>query len=254
TGDDVQDAGWDPGLERELTEPDRGQRGVRGGLEDGGVAGSQRRRDLPRGHEDREVPRHDQPDDTDWLAQREVETRLGHRDRLAVDLVRGTRVVVEDEARTHDLAAGAADRLADVAALEPGQLFAVLLDQIGELGERPATLAGGPVRPAGSVVERRARRGHGAVHVLAATQRRRGDHPASGRVDHLECLPVRGVHRFAADHHPGGRRSVGCGGVGRALIDGHWWWILVIWLGTADGKRFVSRWYAAPGRRSRTGR
>src|SRR6185369_5278248 len=98
TGDDVQDAGRNPGLERELTEPDRGQRGVRGGLEDGGVAGGEGGCDLPRGHEDREVPRHDQPNDTDRLAQREVETRLGHRDRLAVDLVRGTRVVVKDEA------------------------------------------------------------------------------------------------------------------------------------------------------------
>ena len=36
-----------PGLERELAEPDRGQRRVRRGLQDRGVAGGERRRDLP---------------------------------------------------------------------------------------------------------------------------------------------------------------------------------------------------------------
>ena len=114
-----------PGLERQLAEPDRRQRRVRGGLEDRGVAGGERRGDLPRGHQEREVPRHDQPDDADRLAQGEVEARLRDRDRLAEDLVRGAGVVVEDEARADDLAARAGDRLADVAALELGELLAV---------------------------------------------------------------------------------------------------------------------------------
>ena len=74
-GHDVEDAGRDAGLERQLAEPDRGQRRVRRGLEDRGVAGGQRRRDLPRGHQDREVPGHDQPDDADRLAQGQVDAR-----------------------------------------------------------------------------------------------------------------------------------------------------------------------------------
>ena len=60
------------------------------------------------------------------------------------------------------------DRLAAVAALQPGELLAVLLDQVGELGERPAALAGGPVRPALALLERRLRRGDGAIDVARA--------------------------------------------------------------------------------------
>ena len=48
SGHDVEDAGRDARLERQLAEPDRGQRRVRRRLQDRGVAGGQRRRDLPR--------------------------------------------------------------------------------------------------------------------------------------------------------------------------------------------------------------
>ena len=65
------------------------------------------------------------PHDADRLAQGQVEAGLGDRDRLAEDLVRRAGVVVEDEARPDDLAARARDRLADVAALELGELLAV---------------------------------------------------------------------------------------------------------------------------------
>jgi hypothetical protein len=54
-------------------------------------------RHLPRGHQDREVPRHDEPDHADRLAQGEIEAWLGDRDGLAEDLVGGAGVVVEHE-------------------------------------------------------------------------------------------------------------------------------------------------------------
>ena len=146
-GHDVEDAGGDARLERQLAEPDRRQRGVARGLEDRGVAGGERRGDLPRGHVGREVPRHDQPDDADRLADRQVEAGLRDRDRLAEDLVRGAGVVVEDEAHADDLAARRRDRLADVRRLELGQLLGVLLDEGRELRQRPAALAGRPVSP-----------------------------------------------------------------------------------------------------------
>ena len=46
-----------PGLERQLAEPDRGERGQLGRLEHHGVAGRQRRREAPAGDRHREVPR-----------------------------------------------------------------------------------------------------------------------------------------------------------------------------------------------------
>ena len=132
-------------------------------------------RDLPRGHQQREVPGHDQADHADRLAQGQVEPRLRHRDRLAEDLVRGAGVVVEHEAHPGDLAARSGDRLAHVPALELGELLGVLLDQGGELGQRPPALAGRPGRPALALVERPPGGGHGAVHVGRATERRGRD-------------------------------------------------------------------------------
>jgi predicted small secreted protein len=58
-GDDVDDAGRQVGLLADLGEEQRGQRRGLGRLEDHGVAAGQRRGDLPREHQQREVPRDD---------------------------------------------------------------------------------------------------------------------------------------------------------------------------------------------------
>ena len=57
------------GLGDEPGQAQRGQRGLLGGLEDHAVAGSERRTELPRGHQQREVPRDDLPDHAERLAQ-----------------------------------------------------------------------------------------------------------------------------------------------------------------------------------------
>src|SRR5262249_3812784 len=51
-----------PRLRHELGEAQRAQRRLLGGLKDRAVAGGQRRAELPRGHQQREVPRDDLPD------------------------------------------------------------------------------------------------------------------------------------------------------------------------------------------------
>ena len=78
-----------------------------------------------------------------------------------------------------------------------------VLDQGGELGERPAALAGRPGRPALAVVERRLGRLDGAIHVGRAAERRGRDDLAGGRVDDVERLAVGGIDGLAADDHPG---------------------------------------------------
>ena len=68
TRDDVEHPLGQPGLLRELGELERGERRQGRGLEHHGVAGGQRRRDLPRREQERKVPRHDRADHPDGLA------------------------------------------------------------------------------------------------------------------------------------------------------------------------------------------
>ena len=65
SGDDVDDARRELGLLEDLREQQRRQRRRLGGLEHDGVPARERRRDLPRGHEQREVPRDDLPGDAE---------------------------------------------------------------------------------------------------------------------------------------------------------------------------------------------
>src|SRR5690606_10770282 len=56
-GDDVDDTGRQADLAAQLREAERRQWRVLGGLQDNGVTGGDGRRDLPREHEQREMPR-----------------------------------------------------------------------------------------------------------------------------------------------------------------------------------------------------
>ena len=84
-GDDVDHAGREADLGRELREPQRGQRRRGVGLEHDRAAGGERRRELPRRHRQRVVPRHDLPGDADRLLQGVEEERAADRVRAAGD-------------------------------------------------------------------------------------------------------------------------------------------------------------------------
>ncbi len=133
---DVEDALGDPRLERELGEQQRRQRRQLGRLQHDGVAAGESGSELPGGDVEREVPRGDQPDDAERLTEGEVDA-AGDGDRLAEVLVDGAGVVVEDLGDHADLAPRAADRLADIARLDPRQLLGVLLDERGEPAQEP---------------------------------------------------------------------------------------------------------------------
>ncbi len=127
-GDDVEDAFGDVCFERQFGEPENGKRRQLGGLENDGIAACERRADLPARDVEREVPRHDEADDAERLAERRRHA-AGGRNRVAVVLVDCAGVEVEDLRHHADLAAGARDGLADVLRLDPGKLFVVLLDE-----------------------------------------------------------------------------------------------------------------------------
>ena len=119
-GDHVQHALGQARLERQLAEAQRRERRLLGRLEHDRAAGRQRRRDLPRRHQQREVPGDDLPAHADRLLARvAVHVRLGDRQRLAGDLGRPAGEVAQvlgGERHVH--APGELDRLAVVERLE----------------------------------------------------------------------------------------------------------------------------------------
>jgi hypothetical protein len=213
-GDDVDDAGRQVGLPADLGERQRGERRGLGRLEDDRVAAGQGRRDLPREHEQREVP-------GDHLAGH------AHRPRVrpvagVAELVGPARVVEEVRRDQGEVdVAALADRLAVVDRLEHRELAGPLLDEPGDAVQVLAPLAArqlGPhvgVRPAGG--------GDRPVDVARPGRHDLGQHLFGGRVHRLERRAVDRVHHVAVDEQPVRRGDVddraGLGG-GRVL-EGH---------------------------------
>ena len=86
---DLQDVLWKPSLECEFTNAHRGERGQLGGLNNNGVSGGQRRCHTPAHDRHREVPRDDDTDNAQWLAEGDINTTR-HRDLMAEQPFRGT--------------------------------------------------------------------------------------------------------------------------------------------------------------------
>ena len=124
-------------LQADLTEPERGERCQRGGLDEDRVAGGQRGSDLPGGKHDREVPRDDRSDDPERLADGVVEGSGVGGEGLSEQLVDGPGVVPERPCRECDLVARLADRLTDIARLEQGERLRFGVDRVGD-GEQDA--------------------------------------------------------------------------------------------------------------------
>src|SRR6266852_67454 len=124
-GDDVHDARRQLRLPQHVAEKERGERRRLRRLEDDGVAAGERRRKLPRQHQQREVPRDD-------LAGYPNRSRLAVRERV-LELVRPARVVEEVRGRERQVdIAGLLDRLAAVQRLEDRELARALLQDAGD--------------------------------------------------------------------------------------------------------------------------
>ena len=162
-------------LHAQFREGDGRQRRLFRRLEDHGAAGRKRRRDLPRQHQQREVPRND-------LA---ADAGRRHAGKLALDQLRPAGVVVEVARDEGDVdVARLADRLAVVDGFEHRQEARMLLHLARQRVEEGRALVPGPVRPA---LERRARRRDGLVDRLLAGGRQAGDRLAGRRLDDVEA-------------------------------------------------------------------
>ncbi len=138
-GDDVEHAGRQADLVRDLGERERRQRRLARRLDDDRVAARQRRRHLPRRQQQRKIPRHDRGDDADRLAQRVGEVVALDRNRLAVDLVGPAGEVLEAlGGRRHLDLARLEDRLAVVQRLEPRDLVGLLHQLLADLPDQLA--------------------------------------------------------------------------------------------------------------------
>src|SRR5918996_1606541 len=192
-GDDVDDARGQPGLAEDVAEEERAERRRLGRLEDDSVAGRERGRDLPREHEEGEVPGDDLAGDPD-------------RPRAAVgegvlELVRPAGVVEEVGRRERDIdVARLADGLAAVERLEHGELARAFLEDARDAEQVLRPLARSESGPA--VLEGVARGLHGEVDVLRAGVRDLGERLLRRRVHaRLELVRAR-LDELAADEEP----------------------------------------------------
>ena len=142
TRHDVERARRQPRLERNLREEQGGERCLRRGLEDDGAAGREGRGELPARDVEREVPRHNRPDDPDRLAQRVRKKWSFNRKRVANDLVCPPGVVTQGIDRHPDLDLRFEQRLAVLSRLEPGDLIQPRFQQIRSLKEESPPLSG----------------------------------------------------------------------------------------------------------------
>src|SRR5271154_2153238 len=102
-GDHVDDTVGQTGFPNQLAEPECGQRRLLRGFEYHGVAASEGRSHLLRGHHQRKIPRRYQAAYTDGLAQCVVEGRRIRRVGFAVDFGGPPRKVAEDSRRSRDI-------------------------------------------------------------------------------------------------------------------------------------------------------
>ena len=171
---------------RELREAQGRQGRPRRRLEDDGIAGGQRRPQLPAGHVQGIIPGSNRGDHADRLAADErgsIRDVLVDRLALHAASCSGEEAhVVGDGGHVHG---SDVEWLARLAGLEARELLGVRLDDVGQLEERGHALLRRRLLPR---LERGRRRLDGAVDVLRRARRDSGDDRIVCRIDDLEGL------------------------------------------------------------------
>ncbi len=152
-GDDVDDACRHAGFEQDVAEHEGRGRGHLGRLDHRRAAGGERERQLLADDEEREIPRRDDRDDADRLAQHDAEHGVAEIGvAFAVQRAGERRGIAPDVDRAADLAARLGDRLAGFQRVEAGDFVQPRLDQVGGLEQdarrarRPSCAATGRSR------------------------------------------------------------------------------------------------------------
>jgi ParB family chromosome partitioning protein len=195
--DDIDDAGRDLVLDQ-LEPLHDGDRRLLGRFDHDAVAGGEGGRQLPRRHQEREVPRDDLAHDAERLVEVDrdgVLVELRDAALLRPDDAGEVAEVVDDEREVGR--ERLPDRLPVVDGVDEGEVLQVGLGDVGDPVEHVGPVRHRRVPP--RLVERLLRRGHGVVDVHLG---RAGDLGKvlpvdGGRV--VEVLPVDGLDELAAD-------------------------------------------------------
>ena len=189
------------GLLQQLGEEQRAEWRLLGWLEDHAVAAGEGRRELPRGHEQREVPRDDLPHHADRLAQRVAEVLPRKRYLLgrSIELGHPAGVVAKCGCgQRHVKQQRVVDRHPVVERLELRELTGALLEHVAHLPQDLGPFRGRQLAPH-AAIEGPTGGGHRAVDILGA---RFGDpcqNMARRRVERLERFSARRLDPASTD-------------------------------------------------------
>src|ERR1019366_6564132 len=192
SGDDVDDAFRNSSVEKNFAEAKRSKRRLFGGFKDDAISSRERRREFPRGHEQRKIPRNDLANDADRLAQRErvklAAGRVGHADGngVAFNLRRPAGHVVKNVRRkwnVRDASDGAG--LAVVERFELSKFVRVFENEIADFPNEFAAFARRQATPRAGL-ERAPGRAYRAIDVFFAAVGNAGNHRGIGGIKHIQ--------------------------------------------------------------------
>ncbi|CAH0263676.1 hypothetical protein SRABI76_03553 [Microbacterium oxydans] len=194
--DDVHDAGRQQ-VADDVEQEQQGCRGLLGRLDDDAVACGERGRELPHGHEDREVPRDDLTDHAERLME-------VVRDGVLIELADAALLrpqhageVAEVVDRERDVGGERlAHRLAVLPGLGDGDLLEVLLDAVGDPVEDDGALRRARLAPAREGLPRDLDR---PIDVFARATADFRERLAVDGADVLEVLALDRIDELAAD-------------------------------------------------------
>ncbi len=216
-GQHVEDAVRNARFGRDLGEAESGKGRLFGGLQDHGIARGKRRAELPCGHEEREVPRHDRGDDAERLARDHGErVAIGRRD-LVIDLVDRLGIPLDGVHHASDVDIhGEGDGLAHVERFEKSEFVRMLLDEPGEFQERLLAILRIHFRP-DAALEGAAGGLHSDIDIRLVAGRDLSEELSVHGRHAFEGLAACRVDELAVDE---GLVAVGEGGGAVAIVDG----------------------------------
>ena len=169
----------------QFSQRQRRQRRLLCRLDHDGAAGGERRRDFPRDHRDREIPRRDRGTDTDRLLEcQQAPVGRRRRQHVAVHTLGFLGKPFDEAGAVHDLAARLGHGFALLGSHQQGEVIGMRDDQVEPSPQDHGALLAGLRRPARESLLR----GDDCLPCRTAVLvGHGGDHGAIGRIDYLEA-------------------------------------------------------------------